>query len=88
MYGVMGGKAMIWCPRCGVDKIVIGFSRDDPILSCGHVKLLDCSNVAYCFICDKMVSIFVDGDGVCRCAGNLFDAAGCGCELEQVMRSG
>jgi hypothetical protein len=29
---------MIYCRKCADHKDIIGFDRDDPVLSCGHVK--------------------------------------------------
>ena len=30
----------IYCPECKHSKEIIGFKRDDPILECGHIKLI------------------------------------------------
>ena len=32
------GMKMIYCRQCCDHKNIIGFDRDDPVLSCGHVK--------------------------------------------------
>ena len=74
----------IYCTKCKEIKKVIGYKKDDPILSCNHIKEVTKTSTTYCPICDMIVRTFKARDGSQRCGGNLIDNPGCGCSIELV----
>jgi hypothetical protein len=105
-------RKKVFCRECKTFRPVIGYQRDNPILTCGHVKdrnIIDdrvssCRSLLdkllgekdrslktllvtslrnyseftdYCPVCQTVVCVIVDQEGVRRCHGNLLTRPGC-----------
>jgi hypothetical protein len=109
----MDRKKKVFCRECGAFKPLVWYQRDNPVLSCGHIKnrsivddrvsscrtllekLLGPKDVGslklllatslrnyseftdFCPVCQTVVCVIVDCDGIRRCHGNLLTRPGC-----------